>query len=284
LSKLYPTMSNRYNVRSASANSSEPRIQSIGRIAAILDALLAAPNGVLQLGELARTCGLVKTTAFTLVDSLVRVGLVDREELGGYRLGLRNLAYGRAVERNLDIASIARPALLKLCALTRETVNFAVPRPLEAFIVESFEGSRNLRVTSYAGTAAPYHSTACGRALLAFQPPAVVDSLYRMGHFVRFTEHTVVTPAALDAALVKCRRVGWTVEREENEVGASCVAAPIFVGGVVQAAISIAAPAGRLDEALTKKFAGVLLQETAAIGQAIKDRRAVSAGKTPHVA
>jgi DNA-binding IclR family transcriptional regulator len=277
-------MSNRDNLRSASVNRPEPRIQSIGRIAAILDALLAAPNGVLQLGELARICGLVKTTAFTLVDSLVRVGLVDREELGGYRLGLRNLAYGRAVERNLDIASIARPGLLKLCALTRETVNLAVPRPLEAFIVESFEGSQNLRVTSYAGTAAPYHSTACGRALLAFQPPAVVDSLYRMGHFVRFTEHTVVTPAALDAALVKCRRVGWTVEREENEVGASCVAAPIFVGGVVQAAISIAAPARRLDEALTKKFAGVLLQETAAIGQAIKDRHAVSTGKTPHVA
>ena len=262
----------------------EPRIQSVGRIAAILKALLAAPNGVLQLGELARTCGLIKTTAFTLVDSLVCVGLVDRAEFGGYRLGLRNLAYGRAVERHLNIASIAGPGLLKLCALTRETVNLAVPRPLEAFIVESFEGSQNLRVTSYAGTSAPYHSTACGRALLAFQPRALVQSLYRMGRFVRFTEHTLVTPAAIEAALAKCRRVRWTVEREENEIGASCVAAPIFAGGVVQAAISIAGPAARLDEASTKKFARVLLQETAAIGQAIEDCRAAPAGKTPRVA
>jgi DNA-binding IclR family transcriptional regulator len=277
-------MSNIAIARSALPRSREPKIQSIGRIAAILDALMGAPNGVLQLGELARTCGLGKTTAFTLVDSLVRVGLVDRKAVGEYCLGLRNLTYGHAVERHLDIASIARPRLLKLCALTRETVNLAVPRPLEAFIVESFEGSQNLRVTSYAGTAAPYYSTACGRALLAFQPAAVVDSLFKTGPFVRFTEHTVVTQAGLKAVLTKCRRVGWTVEREENEVGASCIAAPIFAGGVIQAAISIAAPAWRLDRALTTEFVGVLLKETASIGKAIEDRRAESAGKTSHIA
>jgi len=246
--------------------------------------LLAAPSGVLQLNEIARSCNLIKTTAFTLVDSLVHVGLVDREEQGGYRLGLRNLGYGRAVERQLDIASIARPALIRLCALMRETVNLAVPRPLEAFIVESFEGSHNLRMSSYAGTSAPYHSTACGRALLAFQPPTVLDSLYRTGPFKRFTEHTGISPRSLEAALVECRSRGWALEREENEVGASCVAAPIFAAGVVQAAISIAAPASRLDKIATKRFAEALLRETAAIGQAIQGRRSTSAAKVPRVA
>ena len=60
-------------------------------------------------------------------------------------------------------------------------------------------------------------------------------------------------------------RIGWVVEREENEVGASCIAAPVFIGGVVQAAISIAAPAARLEEAQTKKFAEMLLGEIASI-------------------
>lgn len=244
---------------------SPPRIQSVGRIAAILEALRTAPGGVLQLNELARACGLVKTTAFTLADSLVCVGLVEREAAGGYRLGLRNLAFGREVERHLDVTALARPALLRLCALTRETVNLAVARPLEAFIVESFEGSHNLRVSSYAGTSAPYHSTACGRALLAFQAPAVIESFYQLGRFERFTEQTIVTVNALDAALADCRSRGWVVEREENEVGASCIAAPIFIGGVVQAAISIAAPAARLEEAQTTRFAEMLLCEIASI-------------------
>jgi DNA-binding IclR family transcriptional regulator len=258
---------------------SPPRIQSVGRIAAILDALLAAPTGVLQLNELARSCGLIKTTAFTLVDSLVQVGMVDREEHGGYRLGLRNLVYGRAVERQLDIASVARPALLRLCALTRETVNLAVPRPLEAFIIESFEGSHNLRLSSYAGTAAPYHSTACGRALLAFQPSAFVDAFVQTAPFKRFTERTLVTPGALQTVLAECRRRGWAIERQENEADASCIAAPIFVGGGVHAAISIAAPAARLDEAEVKRLAKVLVQETELIGRLFEDRR-ISASRT----
>ncbi len=259
---------------------SQPRIQSVGRIAAILEALRAAPSGVLQLQEIARACGLVKTTTFTLVDSLVCVGLVDREGLGGYRLGLRNVALGREVERRLDVAALARPALLRLCALTRETVNLAVARPLEAFIVESFEGSHNLRVSSYAGTSARYHSTACGRALLAFQAPAVIESVYRLGRFERFTEHTIVTANALDAALADCRSRGWVVEREENEVGASCIAAPVFIGGVVQAAISIAAPAARLDDSQTEKFAEILLGEIASI----ESSRATTLRAVPRVA
>jgi IclR family acetate operon transcriptional repressor len=274
-----------YRNKSVSASTvSAPRIQSVGRIAAILDALLAAPNGALQLNELARTCGLVKTTVFTLVDSLVQVGLVDREEHGGYRLGLRNLAYGRAVERQLDIASVARPALLRLCALTRETVNLAVPRPLEAFIVESFEGSQNLRLSSYAGTSAPYHSTACGRAILAFQPPEVVEALCRTAPFKRFTERTLVTPAALETALADCRRRGWAIEQQENEGDASCIAAPIFTAGIVQAAISIAAPSARLNEAEVKKLAKALLLETNAIGRAIETRRASASGNASRVA
>lgn len=268
-----------------SSTGSPPRIQSIARVAAILEALRAAPDGVLQLHEIARACGLVKTTAFTLVDSLVSVGLVEREGLGGYRLGLRNLVLGRAVERHLDVAALARPVLLRLCALTRETVNLAVARPLEAFIVESFEGSQNLRVSSYAGTSAPYHSTACGRALLAFQAPAVIDSFYRIGRFERFTEHTLVTAKALDAALADCRSRGWVVEREENEVGASCIAAPVFISGVVQAAISIAAPAARLDQAQTGKFADILLGEIASMESSrasVSASRAAGGVNEPH--
>jgi DNA-binding IclR family transcriptional regulator len=274
-------MSNKIPSLPPRAANRQPRIQSIGRIAAILDALLEAPRGSMQLSELARSCGLVKTTAFTLLDSLVAVGMVDRQGPGGYRLGLRNLAYGRAVERHLDIVSIARPALVRLCALTRETVNLALPRPLEAFIVESFEGSRNLRVSSYAGTPAPYHATACGRALLAFQPPAMVDSVCSKGPFERFTERTLVSPGALAKVLAECRMRGFTIEREENELGASCIAAPILAGGVVEAAISIAAPAARLDDAATDLFVDVLLRETAAIGQEIENCRALTANQTP---
>ena len=131
----------------------EARIQSIGRAKALLDAMAAGTW--VSLRDLAMSTGLAKTTAFNLVSALVDVGLAERDaKAGAYRLSLQHLSYGKAVERRLDIASVARPHLIRLCALTRETVNLALPCPTDSLIVESLEGSQNLRVSSYAGTRA----------------------------------------------------------------------------------------------------------------------------------
>ena len=151
----------------------EPRIQSIGRAKAILDVLAAANGRHVQLRDIAEATGLLKTTAFNLVTALADTGLVERDPQRGYRLGLHALIYGRVVERQLDVVALMRPHLVQLCAETRETVNLALPCPTDVVIVESLEGGQGLRVSSYAGTRATYHSTACGRALIAHMPPAV---------------------------------------------------------------------------------------------------------------
>ncbi|MBN9060738.1 MAG: helix-turn-helix domain-containing protein, partial [Rhizobiales bacterium] len=115
------------------------RIQSVARAKALLDAM--ASGDFVSLRELAARTGLAKTTAFNLVTALVDVGLAERDIKGGaYRLSLQHLVYGKAVERRLDIAALAQPYLVKLCAETRETVNLALPGPTDAVIVESLEG------------------------------------------------------------------------------------------------------------------------------------------------
>ena len=227
------------------AGAAEARIQSIGRARALLDVM--ADGSWVALRNLARHTGLAKTTAFNLVSALVDTGLADHDPAAGaYRLSLQHLAYGKAVERRLEVAAVAQPHLLRLCAETRETVNLALPCPTDALIVESLEGSHTLRVSSYAGTRASYHSTACGRALLAHQPPAFRRSIYGLGPLAATTERTVTDPEAIEALLDRCREVGWATEVEENETGGACVAAPIFgPGGGVVAAVSIAGPAAR---------------------------------------
>src|SRR5215470_13176149 len=144
----------------------EVRIQSLARASAILDVI--AENGTVQLTELSAAVGLNKSTTFYLVESLADLGFAERAGDGkGYRLGLRNLELGRSVQRRLDIAAVSRPALMRLCALSKETVNLAVPYVFDAMIVESLEGAHGVRATSYAGSRASYHSTACGKAIVA---------------------------------------------------------------------------------------------------------------------
>jgi|tagenome__1003787_1003787.scaffolds.fasta_scaffold20641229_2 DNA-binding IclR family transcriptional regulator len=223
----------------------EARIQSIARAGALLDAL--ADGGWVALRDVAARTGLAKTTALNLLRALSEIGLVERNVgAGAYRLGLQHLVYGKIVERRLEVAAVAQQHLIRLCAETRETVNLALPCATDALIVDSLEGSQALRITAYAGTRASYHSTACGRALLAHQPPDFRRAIYALGPLAAATRRTLTDPEAIEAVLERCRTIGWATEFEENEPGSACVAAPIFgPGGDVVASVSIAGPAAR---------------------------------------
>ncbi|MGH7066921.1 MAG: IclR family transcriptional regulator [Acetobacteraceae bacterium] len=240
------------------------RIQSVARAAALLEGL--AHGDWVGLGELAAATGLAKTTAFSLVTALVDTGLAERDAArGAYRLGLRHFGYGKAVERRLELGLTARPVLLGLLAETNETVNLAIPQPTDALIVESLEGAQGVRVTSYAGTRARYHCTACGRVLFAHKSLAERQAIYALGPLTAATAHTTTAPEAIERLLARCRRDGFAAEREENELGAHCVAAPVFgpAGGVI-AAVSVAGPKSRMD-----------LQRIERIGRLLKERLAL---------
>jgi IclR family acetate operon transcriptional repressor len=253
----------------------EARIQSVARAAALLEAM--ADGGWKELRVLAAATGLAKATAFNLANALVETGLAEHDpRRGAYRLGLRHLAFGRAVERRLDVLALARPVLTRLCAETGETVNLALPRPTDALIVESLEGTRHgVRVSSYAGTAAAYHSTACGRVLLAHRPEAERRALYGLGPLPGATPRTITDPERLEALLADCRRRGYATEHEENETGACCVAAPILgpAGGAV-AAVSIAGPAGRMDETTMARLGARLREALQPLAEALAGARA----------
>jgi len=243
------------------------RIQSLGRAAALLDAM--GDGGWHPLRNLARSTRLAKTTAFNLLTALVDVGLAERNPaVGAYRLGLRNVEYGRAVERRMDVLPRFRPLLIRLCSETNETVNLAIPRATDALIVESLEGSQGVRVTTYAGTRAPYHATACGRALLAHRPEQERQAFLAQAALIPVTHNTITEPARLERLLAGCRRDGWVAEREENELGACCVAAPILDRGRPVAAISIAGPATRMNSAMIARIGNLLVRRIAEIPMA----------------
>ncbi len=255
------------------------RIQSIGRAKAILDVLAAGNGRHVPLREIAEGTGLLKTTAFNLVTALADIGLVERDRRLGYRLGLHALIYGRIVERQLDIVALMRPYLIQICADTRETVNLALPCPTDIVIVESLEGGQGLRVSSYAGTRATYHSTACGRALLAHLPVGVRHKILTLGPLVAPTAKTCVSIPGIETLLSECRRAGFVSEIEENELGAACVAAPVRNSdGEVVAAVSVAGPLSRMGARRRSEVGRLLVKRLAEAERelALRSARAVA--------
>ena len=195
------------------------------------------------------------------------LGYLARDGAGrGYALGLRNLELGRIVGRSFDVVELCRPALIRLCRQSKETVNLAVPYLDNALIVESYEGSHGVRATSYAGTRAYYHSTACGKAMLARMAPAVRQQLYEAVGLPPMTPNTITTVDALEANMALVLETGFAVEVEENEIGASCVGVAI-VDAMAQpvASFSVAGIVQRMNAAMVQSISGLLMTEVAAL-------------------
>src|SRR5690606_4759897 len=138
-----------------------------------------------------------KVTAFNLLQTLVALGYLEQEAGSRrYRLGLRALELAGHARSGRDLARLCEPILHALCRDTGETINLAVPYHGYAMIVDSVEGRHGIRTTAYAGARSPYHSTACGKVLLAFTAPELRESLLTS---IRLEPRTPSTITAIDA-------------------------------------------------------------------------------------
>jgi DNA-binding IclR family transcriptional regulator len=100
-----------------------------------------------------------------------------------------------------------------------------------------------IRLHSAVGGTFPLHCTGMGKVLLAFMDPGERRTVMS-GALESFTPNTITRAGSLERELVKVRRRGFAVDREEITRGIMCVAAPVADGEArVLAAISVTFPA-----------------------------------------
>jgi IclR family acetate operon transcriptional repressor len=227
---------------------SEPSssVQAIDRALGVL-AVVAESDG-LTLTELSQRAGLVPSTAHRILASLQAHKFVFHdEERGLWLIGVGAFEIGTAFLRNRRLAGIGRVVMHDLMEETGETVNLGIEDGGEVVFISQVESHGALRAFFRAGSRAPIHASGVGKTLLAEMPEARVrDILYRRG-LAKFTERTLIAPAALFQELAEARRRGWAVDDEERNPGMRCVAAPIFNEyGEAIAGVSISGPTVRM--------------------------------------
>ena len=255
-----------------SGNSPVPRIQALARADSLLGGVVELGAGsAVSLTDLAHHVGLNKVTAFNLLQTLVALGYLEQEHGSRrYRLGLRTLELGGQARSSREIGRLCEPALHVLCRDTGETVNLALPHHGHAVIVDSVEGRHGIRTTAYAGERSPYHSTACGKVLLAFMSSEVRTSLLSSISLEQRTLNTITDPKRFSRELAAIRKRGWAFDLEENELGANCVAVPILGRDKrPRAAISISGLKDRMTPAVLDGIARSARVEVARIARAL---------------
>jgi DNA-binding IclR family transcriptional regulator len=188
--------------------------------------LTFADSDVQSLTEIARLAGLPVSTAHRLVAELAAGGVVERTDDAHYRAASPLKVIGSQAVQPAGLHERTRRVMEDVCAATRTDVRLGVLDGFSIAYTEKFVGHSPVSAFS-ANESLPAHATAMGKALLAFSPPQLVDTLIERG-LERYTKYTLVTGERLRQALDITRLTRIALCRWELELGAAAIAAPIF--------------------------------------------------------
>ena len=210
------------------------------RAAAIFGAFDEA-HRELTLATLVRRSGLPRSTVHRTADRMIRLGWLDKPG-ERYRVGRRIFELSGLVPLRVELREAALPFMQDLYAAVQTTVQLGVLDGTNVLIVEKISGHRRMPMLSAVGSSIPAHCSGLGRVLLAHAEPAVVDRVLREGLGAR-TSRTVTSVDTWRRELAAIPDRGWAADREEGNVGVTCVAAPVFdERGRVVAGLSVTGP------------------------------------------
>ncbi|HEV3428382.1 MAG TPA: IclR family transcriptional regulator C-terminal domain-containing protein [Paraburkholderia sp.] len=226
-------------------------IQALDATGDLLAALVAAGTP-LSLRDLAAAAGMPSAKAFPHLVSLLKTGLLARDEAGRYEAGPLSLELGLLGLARLSPVREADAELVDLASGTGMSVALAVPGPLGPTVVRLEESPRPLHVSLRPGTVMSLVNTAIGRVFAAWLDDDVRAALLAQDGLrlagVAAGQHDEQHYADRLAAI---RAQGLDTALDKPIPGISTVAAPVFDHtGSVCLVLALMGPSGNLDTTL----------------------------------
>jgi DNA-binding IclR family transcriptional regulator len=225
------------------------RVQSLDRALDILEALAGAGRGI-GIVDLSARVGLHASTVHRLLATLVMRGYARQSPRSQrYSLGTRVLQLGRSFHDRSDLRQEAHRYLQQLTENSEETANLVMRDGDEVVYIDQVQSPHLVRMFAEIGRRVPLHSTAGGKAILAYWDASEVDRLVAESGLPGKTIYTITTREDLNRALADVRSAGFAIDDQEQEEGVRCVAGPVRdQTGEVVAALSLSGPITRMTK------------------------------------
>ncbi|TVQ91992.1 MAG: IclR family transcriptional regulator [Chromatiaceae bacterium] len=221
------------------------RIQVIDRAAALLDAIARYPAPV-SLKVLGAETGLHPSTAHRILGALIHNHLVEKDNAGRYRLGLRLLQLGVRLHGDVDMRAIARPVMEELHTRMGETVNLTIRDGDEVVYIDTLSPDPGTCCWQLIGSRAPLHVTAVGKLMLAAGGEDCIRAYARRTNLPAYTRNSITALPRLIAACQAALAQGFALDEAEAEAGAGCIGVLLHDStGKVAGGLSISAPLTR---------------------------------------
>ena len=258
---------------------------SVAKVMTILE-YMARQTEPRRLLDMSRELKMNSSTLLRFLATLQKCGYVAQDEITQrYRLTYKLCTLGNQVNQNTDIRSVCRPFMRQLSQMFGENVCLAVEENMRVVYIEIVEVSGTMiRSMQRIGNVAPMHCTGIGKLMLTQFSESKLDRLIAQEGLVRFTGNTLTSKPQLEEELRKIRIAGIAYDNEECELGARCVAGPVYdAAGRIIAGISVTGPATRMTNAFIEQrlpyFRQVLLQISEQMGYEKPEETSLTDGR-----
>lgn len=233
--------------------------QSLLRGLQLMELLSNYANGC-PLARLAEETGMSKSTTHRLLQGLQSAGYVTPAPThGSYRLTTKCVSVGQKALSSLNVLHVSARHLESLNIESGETVNLSCIEDGRAIMINKLDPVRSMiRTHAYVGQPLSLYCSAMGKLYLAHNFKGDIEDYWKAhaGEITALTRHTITEQAAMKKEIRAIEKCGYAVDREENELGICCVAAPIFdVMGRMQYAVSVSLTSVKLEQIGEKALA-----------------------------
>lgn len=251
---------------------SVPRVDTVARALGILECFTAGePEQTLK--QLCEKTGLYKSRVHRLCMTLLECGYLVRTSYSSYRLGPKLLVLGKVYERTNTLISVARTIMGRLAESAGESAAlFALEGDRSICLAREYGPSR-LYFAINEGDYMQLHATAIGRVLLAHASEETRNRILG-GPLESVTPLTITDRRWIEQECGNILERGYSVNREEMELGVAAVAAPVFdFEGKVPAALCLVGPVQRFSEQILPGLVEKLLDATGEISRLMGEKR-----------
>jgi IclR family acetate operon transcriptional repressor len=219
-----------------------PRIQSVGRAAAVMYAVAASPHGLAP-REISDQTGIARQTVYHLVHTLVGSRLLRRSAENRLVLGLGVGTLAAAFQEQIGPQEQLRPFVQDLAGRTGELAYASTWADGEIVVVSVARGTSVVQAREVAvGNTEGGHARASGKMLLALVSERERQVYLDTHKLVRRTPNTITRRKTLEREIAEARSKGYAIDDEEFEEGLCCLAVPLGPPLVV---IGVSVPVAR---------------------------------------
>lgn len=221
-------------------------LESVNNALKVLDILGIQDN--IGVSEISRLSGIDKSSVFKILYTLEHRNYIYKTTDAKYRIGAKLADFGDMASGQKNVVDVAAPYMRRLRDTCHETVYLGILNTAgRVIMVHKEDGDSPDRVNTRIGYELDSYSNSMGLLLLSYLEPAMQSSLVDAVRFRPHTSKTISSKQDLLDRLKVLKGQTWAVDYDENYLGHSTLAAPIFDGtNRCIASVSIVCPTATL--------------------------------------